>query len=96
MRNKLSRRTVIEKCIIVFEALRRHASKGNAGLIPEKGAEEEYYMDDEICQELRKILREMEAGEKKRAEEQEEKKITPLRDCQQDIIENGTPERLVF
>ena len=44
---KLSRTDVLAKCITVFEAIRRMASKGNAGLVPERGAEEEFSTVDE-------------------------------------------------
>ena len=84
----MTRGDVLRKCIVVFDAIRRQASKGNAGLEPEKGAEEEFAVEQEICNTLREMLREMEAGEKKPVEE--------LRDWQKDVMEHGAPERLVF
>lgn len=83
----MTRGDVLRKCIVVFDAIKRQASKGNAGLEPEKGAEEEFRMETEICSTLREMLREMETG-KKPAEE--------LRDWQKDVMEHGAPERLVF
>ena len=56
---KLSRQEVVRKAITVFEAIRRMASKGGAGLEPERGAEEEYNCVDDCTQQLREILREM-------------------------------------
>ena len=35
----MTRGDVLRKCIIVFDAIKRQSSKGNAGLEPEKGAE---------------------------------------------------------
>ena len=61
--DKLSRSDVLRKCIVLFEAIRRTASKGNAGLVPERGAEESFYTDSEILRVLREMLRDLEAGE---------------------------------
>lgn len=106
MRNKLSRGDVIRKCIVVLEGLRRAMSKGNAGLEPEKGAEESFWTDDDVCRELREILREIEAHEteKKRIEEinrlkaQAEKPAEDpgLRDWQKEIMKNDAPPLMLL
>ena len=59
----MTRAEVLRKCLIVFDALRRVSSKGNAGLEAVPGAEESFRADAEICRVLREWLREMEAGE---------------------------------
>lgn len=69
---KLTRGDVLRKCIVVFDAIRRAASKGNAGLEPVKGAEESFQTDSEICDTLREMLRELEAGEKAKGEDNNE------------------------
>ena len=58
----MTRAEVLRKCLIVFDALRRVSSRGNAGLEALPGAEESFRADAEICQVLREWLREMEAG----------------------------------
>lgn len=58
----MTRAEVLRKCITVFEAIRRMASRGNAGLEPERGAEEEYSMVDECIRIMKDWMREMEAG----------------------------------
>ena len=58
----MTRAEVLRKCITVFEAIRRMASKGNAGLEPERGAEEEYSTVEECVRVMKEWLREMEAG----------------------------------
>ena len=58
----MTRAEVLRKCLIVFDALRRVSSKGNAGLEALPGAEESFRADAEICKVLREWLREMEAG----------------------------------
>ena len=58
----MTRAEVLRKCLIVFDALRRVSSKGNAGLEALPGAEESFRADAEICRVLREWLREMEAG----------------------------------
>ena len=95
----MTRGDALRKCIIVFDALKRVASKGNAGLEPAKGAEEEFRMDTEVAQILREMLREMQ-GEKK-AEDPIDNLIEinteyekKLKKWQEDVIENGAPERL--
>lgn len=62
MAEKLTRGDVLNKCITVFEAIRRMASRGNAGLLPEKGAEEEYNTVDECIRIMKEWRREMQAG----------------------------------
>ena len=91
----LTRSDVLRKCIIVFDAIRRVASKGNAGLEPVQGAEESFRTDTEICDVLREWLREMEGGQ------ETNKPIFKgsagmLKDWQKVIQENGAPERLVL
>ena len=83
----MTRSDVLRKCIVVFDAIRRASSKGNAGLEPVKGAEESFRTDCEICDSLREMLREMQSVEMK---EQAQK------DWQKVIMENGAPERLDF
>jgi hypothetical protein len=80
---RITRSEVLRKCIIVFDALKRVASKGNAGLEPARGAEDEFAMDEAVAAELRQMLREMEAGESRK-----------MAEWQRDIMENGVPERL--
>ena len=58
----MTRAEVLRKCLIVFDALRRVSSKGNAGLEALPGAEESFRADAEICRVLREWLRDMEAG----------------------------------
>ena len=85
MIGKISRPEALRKCIIVFEALRRVSSKGNAGLEPEKGAEEEFQTDCGVLDALRGMLLEMESGN------------TPGRTADwQEIAKNGPPERMTF
>ena len=59
---KMTRAEVLRKCLIVFDALKRVYSKGNAGLEALPGAEESYRNDSEICRVLREWLQEMETG----------------------------------
>ena len=58
----ITRAEALRKSITVFEAIRRMASKGNAGLEPERGAEEEYSTVEECVRVMKEWLREMEAG----------------------------------
>ena len=58
----MTRAEALRKSLIVFDALRRVSSKGNAGLEALDGAEESFRTDSEICQVLREWLREMESG----------------------------------
>ena len=60
--NKMGRAEALRKCLIVFDALRRVSSKGNAGLEAMPGAEESFQVDTQICEVLREWLREMESG----------------------------------
>ena len=91
---RLSRSDVLRKCIVVFDAIKRAASRGNAGLEPMKGKEESFYTDCEICEQLREMLRDMEDTEKR---EKAAKEINrTLRDWQQDLMENGLPERMTL
>lgn len=91
---KLTRRDVLGKCIVVFEAIRRAASQGNAGLMAAKGMEESFRVDNEILDTLREMVRELEAGEyrAKITKEDEEK----LKDWQKEIITEGPPRQMVL
>lgn len=92
--DKLSRSDVLRKCIVVFEAIRRAASKGNAGLVPERGAEESFYTDSEILRVLREMLRDLEAGEQ--IKELENLINEDMKDWQERLRKFGAPERLDF
>lgn len=105
---KLNRQEVIRKAIVVFEAIKRMTSKGGAGLEPERGAAAEFDMVDDCTQQLREILREMQANEHEQAlqqaaEEQYERSLqaaggregTEMKDWQTEAA-GGPPERLVF
>lgn len=87
MNRKLSRRQVLEKCLIVFDALKRIQSKGNAGLEPEQGAEEQWFLDTEICEQLREMIREMMSGGREPVQ---------IREWQKVVMEHGAPERLTL
>ena len=91
----MTRSDVLRKCIVVFDAIKRASSKGNAGLEAVQGAEESFRTDCEICDVLREWLREMEGGQ------ETNKPIFKgsaglLKDWQKVTMENGAPERLVF
>ena len=58
----ITRAEALRKSITVFEAIRRMASKGNAGLEPERGAEEEYSTVEECIRVMKEWLQEMESG----------------------------------
>lgn len=83
--NTMTRGDVLRKCIVVFDAIRRAASKGNAGLEAMPGAEESFRTDSEICDVLREWLREIEAGG-----------TEPMKDWQQEIMENGPPKMMIL
>ena len=85
MTEKISRPEALRKCIVVFEAMKRVTSKGNAGLEPERGAEEEFWTDCGVLKTLRDMLREMESG----------KAPDRMADWQE-IAKNGPPERMSF
>lgn len=92
---RITRSEVLRKCIILFDALKRVASKGNAGLEAVRGAEEEFEMDTAIAAELRQMLREMEAGEKQAKALVVTKEMTQgMADWQRDIMEHGVLVRL--
>lgn len=85
MTEKISRPEALRKCIVVFEAMKRVTSKGNAGLEPERGAEGEFWTDCGVLETLRDMLREMESGK------------APGRMADwQEIAKNGPPERMSF
>ena len=95
--NSISRRVALEKCIVVFEGIRRAMSKGNAGLEPEKGCEKSFWTDTQILDVLRGMIREMEAGgSAEETKEEKEEKPASLRDWQQEIMEHGPPERMIL
>lgn len=58
----MTRAEVLRKCITVFEAIRRMTSRGNAGMEPERGAEEEYSTVDECIGIMKDWMQEMESG----------------------------------
>ena len=92
---RITRSEVLRKCIIVFDALKRVASKGNAGLEAARGAEDEFAMDEAVAAELRQMLREMEAGEKQaKALVVTEEMTQGMADWQRDIMEHGVLVRL--
>lgn len=92
---RITRSEVLRKCIILFDALKRVTSKGNAGLEAVRGTEEEFEMDTAIAAELRQMLREMEAGEKQAKALVVTKEMTQgMADWQRDIMEHGVPVRL--
>ena len=90
MSNKISRTDILRKCIIVFDAMRRVASKGNAGLEPAKDAEESFWLDTAICDGLREWLQEIEAGH----QEEGQKKQTKMRPWQEQVMKDGVQGRL--
>lgn len=90
MNTKISRTDILRKCIIVFDAMRRVASKGNAGLEPAKDSEESYWLDTAICDGLREWLQEIEAGRP----DEEPKKQTKMRPWQEQIMKDGVQGRL--
>ena len=83
----MTRAEVLRKCLIVFDALRRVSSKGNAGLEALPGAEESFRADAEICQVLREWLREMEAG----AARIKMQELDPLKTYTMEQIMRGNP-----
>lgn len=91
---KLTRRDVLGKCIVVFEAIRRAASQGNAGLIAAEGMEESFRVDNEILDTLRTMVQEIEAGENRAKRTEEYQDI--LKDWQKDLIKNGPPKLMVL
>ena len=91
---RLSKSDVLRKCIVVFDAIKRATSKGNAGLEQMPGKEESFFVDCEICEKLREMLRDMEDTEKR---EKAAKEINrTLRDWQQDLMDSGLPERMTL
>lgn len=90
MNTKISRTDILRKCIIVFDAMRRVSSKGNAGLEPAKDSEESYWLDTAICNGLREWLQEIEAGRPA----EEPKKQTKMRPWQEQIMKDGVQGRL--
>ena len=99
MPGKMTRGDVLRKCIIVFDAIRRHASKGNAGLEPAKGAEDSFEMDQEICDVLRQMLIELESGKGIQDGKAEDvtNKVVEMNDWQEKIIEwQGPPPKMTL
>lgn len=64
----MTRAEVLRKCITVFEAIRRMASKGNAGLEPERGAEKEFNTFDECIRIMKEWMQEIESGKRREVE----------------------------
>lgn len=91
---KLSKSDALRKCIVVFEAIKRAASRGNAGLEPEKGAEESFYLDCQVLERLREMLLDMEDTEKREKAAAEINRT--LRNWQEDLMDNGLPERMTL
>lgn len=97
---KLTRGDVLRKCITVFEAIRRMASRGNAGLVAEHGAEEEFSTVDECVRIMKEWLREMQSTEIKpvvnphRYVEIDDEKVTRIADWQREVMEMGPDEEL--
>lgn len=91
----MNRAEALRKCIIVFDALRRVSSKGNAGLEPMEGAEESFRTDSEILLVLREWLQEMESGAKQSRPEPDVPKVTDLKEWQR-LAAKRPPERLDF
>ena len=89
---KLSKREILENCIVIFEGMRRYASKGHAGLEAAKGAEKSFELDDAMVVGLKEWVRELQSGDVKRAGD----KVTDIHDWQKKIMEEGVPERMTF
>ena len=79
----MTKDTALRKSIHVFEGLRRMLSVSENGLTPDKGCAESFQAIDETVQALKKMLQELQAGDK-------------VKDWQREIMENGAPERLDF
>lgn len=88
----MTRREVLGKCIVVFEAIRRAASQGNAGLIAAEGMEESFRVDTEILDTLREMVQEMETGGYRIYGE----KTGGLKDWQKKIITEGPTQMMVM
>lgn len=91
----MTRAEALRKSLIVFDALRRVSSKGNAGLEPLDGAEESFNNGSEICKVLREWLQEMESGAKQSRPEPDVPKVTDLKEWQR-LAAKRPPERLDF
>ena len=98
--DRLTRMDVLRKCVTVFEAIRRMASKGNAGLEAERGTEEEYSTVDECIRIMKEWMREMQSAEIRpvvdphRYVEIGDEKVTRIADWQREVMENGPDEEL--
>ena len=91
---KLSKSDALRKCIVVFEAIKRAASRGNAGIEPDRGAEESFYLDCQVLERLREMLLDMMETEKREKAAAEINRT--LRDWQEDLMDNGLPERMTL
>lgn len=92
----MTRAEALRKCIIVFDALKRVSSKGNAGLESLDGAEESFNNDSEICRVLRDWLQEIESsGPRTNRPEPDVPKVLDLKEWQR-IAAHRPPERLDF
>ena len=94
MNTKISRTDILRKCIIVFDAMRRVSSKGNAGLEPAKDSEESYWLDTAICDGLREWLREIEAGRPAEDVPRAGDNKADIHDWQNQIMKDGVQGRL--
>ena len=91
---KLSKSDALRKCIVVFEAIKRAASRGNAGIEPERGAEESFYLDCQVLERLREMMLDMMETEKREKAAAEINRT--LRNWQEDLMDNGLPERMTL
>ena len=79
----------------LFEALKRMASQGNAGLVPLQGAEDSFWIDAQILDTLKEMMRETQTAEKRTMPEPNVPMITDMREWQR-IAAEKPPERLDF
>lgn len=96
MNGKMSRGDVLRACITVFDAIKRAASKGNTGLEAREGMEQSFQNDCQICEGLREMLREIEAGKPAEEEPKDAGKGAPMRDWQKQIMTDGVQERMMI
>ena len=96
MNGKMTRGDVLRACITVFDAIKRAASKGNAGLEARDGMEQSYQNDCQICEVLREMLREIEAGKQAEDVPRAGDKVQPVHDWQEQIMKSGVQERMMI
>ena len=93
---KLTRYEVLGKCVTLFEALKRMASQGNVGLVPLQGAENSFWIDAQILDTLKEMMRETQTAEKRtNTPEPDVPKVVELTEWQR-LAAKGPPERLDF